>query len=125
MLKIRSLLFGLFSSVTLFLLLLFVEAFATDKLGKMNEPLLSNFSYIFMLLSVFIGGFLAALSAKGRGLICGAIIAGTWLVLTVVISLIMGTEDLLPIIVRAIGLLPAGIIGGGVGILVSNKNEYV
>ncbi len=125
MLKIKSVLLGLTTSVCLFFLLIFAEAVFTDKLAKMNEPLLSNFAYIFMLLSVFVGGLIAAVSARGRGLIYGALIAVVWIVLSVLVSLILGANDLLPVIVRAAGLLPAGVIGGGTGILLINKNEYM
>ena len=125
MLKIKSVLLGLITSICLFFLLIFAEAVFTDKLAKMNEPLLSNFAYIFMLLSVFAGGLIAAVSARGRGLIYGALIAAVWIVLSFLVSLILGAKDLIPVLIRAVGLLPAGVIGGGAGILLINKNEYM
>ena len=122
MLKIKPIIIGIITALLVFSLLLISECLITDKLANLNDNLLLSFSYVFLLLAVFTGGFVSALIAKGRGLIYGFAVAAVIAVIITVAALIGGWGSV--VLLRAIGSLPAGAVGGIVGILISNKNEY-
>lgn len=125
MLKTKPIIIGTITAAAVFIVLLMGEALIADKMEKMNEVVVSNFAYVFLLLSVFTGAFASALAARGRGVIYGLVIACICGVISIAIGLIMGGNDIGLMIARSIGCLPAGVIGGICGILVSNKNEYI
>ena len=123
MLRIKPIIIGIITALIVFSLLLVSECLITDKLENLNENLLLNCSYVFLLLAVFTGGFVSALMAKGRGLIYGLVVALIIAALMTVAAFLSGGAS--PALFRALGSLPAGAAGGAIGILVSNKNEYI
>lgn len=125
MLKIRPVIIGALTTAAVFIVLLLGECFISDKLEKINENVLTGFAYVFLLLSVFAGAFVSALSAKGRGLIYGAVIASVFAAVMLAVCFVIGGTEVGVVLIRGLGCLPAGVVGGAAGILVSNKNEYI
>lgn len=125
MLKIRPIIIGAITTVLVFMVLIISECFISDKLEKNSEHLMTGFAYVFILMSVFAGAFVSAMTAKGRGLIYGAMLSSLFAAIMLLLYFVMGGTDLGVVLMRALGCLPAGVVGGAAGILISNKNEYV
>ena len=125
MLKIRPMIIGVVTTVVVFAVLLLGECLISDKLENNNEALLTGFGYVFILMSVFAGAFVSAMTAKGRGLIYGAVLSSLFAAIMLILYFVMGGTELGVVLMRALGCVPAGVVGGAAGILISNKNEYV
>ncbi|WP_366921870.1 TIGR04086 family membrane protein [Metallumcola ferriviriculae] len=104
---------GVVTSLVLTLIFTFIAALAVY-ISPLSEKFLSLTSLIILLVSVFVGGNIAARRAGGKGLIVGFLVGLGFFFLLILIGLVFTpqTLTLTTLSVKLVYTLLAGILGG-------------
>lgn len=126
MLKIKPIIFGLASSIIIFLLLICAVSFATLNLGVIHENILLGIAQGAMVFAVLAGSFISSSSAGGRGLVYGGIISLLWIILTLIVSAMLGVLNVTgSIFIKYLIVVLCGSIGGILGANRKSRNSYI
>ena len=121
--KMKAVVFASLLSLLITFLVLILLAFIISKAGLPSIPILTVSITLLCCLSVFCGGYVAALLAKERGIFFGFLTGAAFLGILLAASLIVFPNGFAMVgIGKAIAVLLSGAIGGIVG---ANKKEKI
>lgn len=117
MIKLKPIIFGVLTEITLFLLLLCAMSFLAGSLGNVTGEGYGLAMEMFSALAVLVGAFVAARCAWEKGAIYGTAAAAIWILLRVILTLAMGgVISPSALAIKAVILLALGFTGGAMGI---------
>ncbi len=114
---------GIVGTGTVFLLML-LFAFITVKTGNMDTGLFMPVNIVSLCTGAFIGGLICAKIMKEKGFIWGMVTASAIFLITSAAVIAFGGEATLQLILKLAAMLPAGAIGGILGVSKRKKRRY-
>ena len=103
------------------ILLLFASALVS--MGSMDTGTFIPVNMVSLSIGSFVGGWLCARFMKEKGLIWGMLCALAVFVFTASVLFIMGVEPTVQVLLRLLLMLPAGAIGGVLGVNKKKKRR--